>query len=68
MKMKEIVNKAQGLCISPTGGMGKRDLIHAIQKKEGYSQCYGTDFDGCCDRRDCLWLADCVKDSQSMDV
>ena len=68
MKMKEIVKKADGMGVSPIKGLEKLDLIHAIQEKEGNAPCYATAFGGRCDRKNCLWYADCMEDSQTIDV
>ena len=58
LTIKQIRNKAKGLGIEP-GKMKKTELIHAIQRAEGYNACYGTaqgwcQYESCCFRGDCL--------------
>lgn len=60
MKMTEIKEKAKLLGIEPCK-MKKADLIHAIQKAEGYTPCFGKgDYNcpyiDCCFRDDCLQI------------
>ena len=59
MKMIEIREKAIGLGIKPRA-MRKTDLIHAIQRIEGYTQCYGN-LNGDCQQEDCCFRDDCIK-------
>jgi hypothetical protein len=40
-------------------GLKKTELVRAIQTAEGNWPCFRT-ADKTCDRRDCLWLDDCV--------
>ena len=63
MKMKEIMKKAIAVGVEKPDGMGKPELIHAIQLKEGNPLCYATAAVGHCDQKDCLWHADCMEDS-----
>ncbi len=60
MKLKDIRDKAQGLGVK-SEGLKKADLIRAIQKAEGYNQCYGTFGDGCV-HVDCCFRSDCRKE------
>ncbi len=59
MFMKEIREKARPLGISPEG-MGKTDLIHAIQRAEGYADCYRRGREKCA-RKECCWWHDCTQ-------
>ncbi len=64
MKNSEIRNKAKALGIEP-GNMSKKELIHAIQKAENYTPCYGTS-DGNCIYTDCCFREDCLKNSANL--
>jgi len=59
MKMSEIKNKAKNLGINP-GKMKKDELIHAIQRAEGYTACFGRS-EGYCPNTDCCFMQDCLK-------
>ncbi len=59
MKMQEVRTKARGLGIKP-GKMKKTDLIHKIQKAEGYEPCFGRS-GGTCSHVDCSFFTDCMK-------
>lgn len=59
MTMAELKNKARNLGVNP-GGMKKTELIHAIQRAEGYTPCYGTT-DGTCSWTECCFRQDCLK-------
>jgi len=59
MKMPEIREKAKALGLTP-GKMKKTELIHAIQKAEGYTPCFGTS-NGQCSQTDCCFIHDCLK-------
>ena len=59
MNMSEIRMKAKALGINP-GKMNKADLIHAIQREEGYTPCFGMS-DGQCPNNDCCFMKDCLK-------
>ena len=41
--------------------MNKTELIRAIQRAEGYSECFGTKKINQCEQIDCLWRGDCVR-------
>lgn len=58
MKVTEIKKKAQELGVTP-GKMIKADLIRAIQKHEGNSECYHSKKIQC-DERECCWRKDCM--------
>ena len=60
MNMKQIRERAQALRVPP-GDMKKKALIHAIQKTEGYTECYGK-FGSGCPYMDCCWRSDCRRE------
>lgn len=59
MKLQEIkaIAKAHGV---KAGTLKKEQLIRAIQKTEGYFDCYGTATSGYCDQSECRWREDCL--------
>jgi hypothetical protein len=59
ISMSDIKIKAKALGIEP-GNMKKPELIHAIQKAEGYTPCFGTS-NGHCPYTDCCFIKDCLK-------
>lgn len=59
MSMPEIRAKAKGLGIT-AGKMKKTELIHAIQRAEGYTPCFGTS-KGQCPHTACCFMKDCLK-------
>ena len=59
MKLGEMKKKAKMLGIEP-GNMSKTELIHAIQRAEGNTPCYGTS-NGDCPNIDCCFMDDCFK-------
>jgi hypothetical protein len=42
-----------------TGKMKKGDLIRAIQREEGNSDCFGEEPSNACSQAGCLWYGDC---------
>jgi hypothetical protein len=59
MTMADVKAKAQQMGITP-GKMRKTELIHAIQRAEGCTPCYGLS-DGNCPWLECCWRSDCFK-------
>jgi hypothetical protein len=59
MTMSEIKIKAKALGIDG-GKMKKTELVHAIQKAEGFTPCYGRS-NGSCPWTQCCWRSDCFK-------
>ena len=59
MTMSEIRIKAKALGIDGSK-MKKTELIHAIQKAEGFTACYGRS-SGSCPWTQCCWRSDCFK-------
>lgn len=62
MKMQDVRAKAKTLGIN-SFGKTKTDLIREIQRKEGYSDCYGTAA-GSCDQMDCCFRASCLEEDK----
>lgn len=44
----------------PSSGLGKTELIRAIQSAEGNFDCFGRANDGYCDQHTCIWRSDCL--------
>ncbi len=59
MKVKEIKAIAGRQGINP-GTMKKGELIRAIQKAEGNSDCFATQKAKECNQAHCLWRNDCI--------
>jgi len=59
MTVSEIKIKAKALGIDG-GKMKKTELIHAVQKAEGVTPCYGRS-NGSCPWTQCCWRSDCFK-------
>jgi hypothetical protein len=59
MTMGQIRQKAISLGVQP-GKMKKTELIHSIQKAEGYTPCFGSS-NGNCPYIDCCFMPDCLK-------
>ena len=59
ISMSEIKVKAEALGVTP-GKMKKAELIHAIQRAEGYTPCFGRS-NGQCPYTDCCFMKDCLK-------
>jgi len=64
MKTIEIRKMAKGLGIMEAFNLETTELIWAIQKKEGFSQCYRTGKEKC-DETICLWRKMCLKNVRS---
>jgi hypothetical protein len=41
--------------------LNKIGLIRAIQRAEGYNDCYATPYARECTRTECLWREDCLR-------
>ncbi len=57
-EVREIANR-KGV---ETGKLKKTILIRAIQKVEGYSDCFATLYVSDCNQINCLWRGDCKKE------
>ncbi len=60
MNMVKVREIAKNKGIDP-GTMNKTELIRAIQRAEGYSECFATKNINQCEYLDCLWRGDCIK-------
>ncbi|PIP21308.1 MAG: SAP domain-containing protein [Candidatus Omnitrophica bacterium CG23_combo_of_CG06-09_8_20_14_all_40_11] len=60
MKLTEIERKARALVIKDTRKYSKKDLVKAIQRKEGNFDCFGS-ASSYCDQLACCWRNDCLK-------
>jgi len=58
MTMSHIKQKAISVGVQPCD-MKKTELIHSIQKAEGYTPCFGTS-NGQCPYTDCCFMDDCL--------
>lgn len=58
MKVQVIKEMAQGMEITP-GKKKKSELVRAIQRKEGNSDCFDTGCSAECGQDRCLWMLDC---------
>lgn len=59
MRLSEIEKKAKTLGIKDTWRLSKKDLIKAIQRKEGNFDCFGTGNSVSCGQSACSWRGDC---------
>lgn len=60
MRLIDIEKKARSVGISDTWKCSKKELIKAIQRKEGNFDCFGTAMNFC-DQLACCWRLECVK-------
>ncbi|MFA5238112.1 MAG: Rho termination factor N-terminal domain-containing protein [Phycisphaerae bacterium] len=60
MKIEDIKKKAKKLGIN-CGKMKKAELIHAIQKAENNTPCFGNSNNGQCQYTNCCFRSDCFK-------
>ncbi len=60
MRIQKIRDIAKDMGVDP-GTMNKTELIHVIQKAEGYCECFATKNINQCEHLDCLWRGDCIK-------
>ncbi len=60
MRLIEIERKARVLGIKDTWKCSKKDLVKAIQRKEGNFDCFGSAINYC-DQFVCCWRGDCLK-------
>ena len=60
MRTSEIDKKARSVGIKDTWKYSKKDLIKAIQQKEGNFPCFGT-ATNFCDQMVCCWRGDCLR-------
>jgi hypothetical protein len=62
VNIKKIKEIAVSKGVDP-GDMNRPDLIRAIQRTEGYSDCYGSSQGSDCPEMNCLWRQDCLTGS-----
>jgi len=60
MRVEEIRTIASERGIK-SGKMTKGELIRAIQREEGNSDCFGLLAARPCDQTECLWRTDCMR-------
>lgn len=60
MKMQDITKIGAKIGVK-TGKMKKTELIRAIQRAEGNTDCFSTSQVKTCGQVACLWLEDCSK-------
>ena len=58
MNVRQLQTKAKNLGIDP-GKMEKTELIHTIQRTEGFTPCFGT-ANGYCPQETCCFRDDCL--------
>ena len=61
MRLSEIEKKARGLGVKDTWKFSKKELIKAIQRIEGNSDCFGNVKDRDCVQMACCWRLDCLR-------
>ena len=60
MRLSEIEKKARQKGIKDTWKFSKKDLIRAIQRQEGYLECFASGRNKC-DQVVCCWREDCIR-------
>ena len=60
MRLIEIERKARASGIKDTWKYSQKDLVKAIQRKEGNFDCFGN-AGNYCDQFVCCWRGDCLK-------
>ncbi|MET0012114.1 MAG: SAP domain-containing protein [Sedimenticola sp.] len=60
MRKKEVINIAVNRGLEP-GKHRKWELIRAIQRAEGNTDCYRTSVADNCEQIACLWRKDCLE-------
>ncbi len=59
MRLSEIEKKAKSVGLKDTWKFSKKDLIRAIQSKEGNYPCFAT-AQNFCNQSACCWKTDCL--------
>ncbi len=62
MDIQEIRRIAGQLGINPVG-MEKAELVRAIQRAEGVTDCFGSAAEEECDEESCMWREECFFES-----
>lgn len=60
MRLNQVEEKARQTGINDTWKYSKRELIRAIQHKEGFAECFSTG-KRACDQLNCCWREDCIR-------
>jgi len=60
MRLLDVEKKARIKGIVNTWRFTKTDLIRAIQRKEGFSECFATPTRVGCNQMNCCWRSDCI--------
>lgn len=60
MRLREIERRARARGVKDTWKYSKKDLIKAIQSREGNFDCFSTARDYC-DQLACCWREDCLR-------
>ncbi len=60
MRLLEVEKRARQKGIKDTWKYSKKELIKAVQRKEGNNDCFASGRDNC-DQMACCWREDCVK-------
>lgn len=62
MKLREIREMARAMGVE-TKGIGRAELVRAIQRAEGNFDCFGTAVEEECDQENCIWREDCFAEA-----
>ncbi len=62
MELREIREMARAMGVR-SKGMGKAELVRAIQRAEGNFDCFGTAMEEECDQEECMWREDCFAEA-----
>ncbi len=62
MELREIREMAKALGVDATG-MGKAEVVRAVQRAEGEVDCYASAAAEECDQEDCMWREDCFAEA-----
>lgn len=62
MELNEIREIARAMGVR-SKGMGKAELVRAIQRAEGNFDCFGTAMEEECDQEECMWREDCFAEA-----
>ena len=60
MNVSQIQSIAREKGLKP-GKLKKVELVRAIQREEGYFDCFAKAYNGECDQTSCAWREDCLK-------
>ena len=62
MELWEIREIARAMGVGARG-LGKAELVRAIQRAEGAVDCFGTAMEDECDEENCMWREDCFAET-----